>query len=348
MVGQAEGLGFSIRGQCAGRALYIGDHGELYVGRGYTIYRSDDGGATWQLDCCVPMSGWKPLAAKLRLGARLLRYYIAAFQVLADGSRVAVARDGIYHAAPGETRMKRAFQITRGSRPLNLTVDGARVLFGEYGGGYESSEVFIYVSEDSGRTFDVGYRFPKGDIRHVHNVQVDPNGNGYWVFVGDHGREPGIGLLSRNMRTMDWLCRGHQRARIVSAIIDPDCFLCGTDSDVERNFIVRIDKQSGRIDDLLEVEGSSLYSTRFGPVRVISTCVEPNPACLSRECSLYASLNGEDWKRTAIYEKDQYHPTYFQFGTLVLPYSHSPQPRGMFSGQAVKGLDNTVSFIDFD
>lgn len=344
----SDNMDITITGKCPGRALYVGHHGEQYVARRYAIYRSTDSGATWQQDCYIPASGWRPIAALGRLGVRLLRFYIAALQIVADGSRVAVAQDGVYYAEPADTRMTRTFRITRGSRPLNLTVDGNRVIFGEYGSGYESSEVAIYVSEDGGRTFDVGYRFPKSDIRHVHNVQVDPDGKGYWVFVGDHGRQPGIGLLSRDMRTMDWLCRGRQRARIVSAIIEPDCFVCGTDSDCERNFIVRIDKQSGRIDDLLEVEGSSLYSTRFGPVRLISTCVEPNPACSSRECALYASVNGEDWKRAAVFQKDRYHPTYFQFGTLVLPYSHSPQPRGMFSGQAVKGLDNTVAFVDFD
>lgn len=341
-------LDVRITGQRRGRALYIGLNGELYIARRYVIYRSADGGATWQQDCYVPALTWKSLVAWGRMGARLLRYYIAAFQVLPDGSRVAVAEDGIYHAAPGEAHMTRAFQITRGSRPLNLTVDGNRVLFGEYGDGYESSEVIIYLSEDGGRTFDVGYRFPKGDVRHVHNVLVDPNRDGYWVLVGDFGPQPGIGLLSRDMRTIDWLCRGHQRVRLASAIVTPDCLLYGTDSDHERNFIVRVDKQSGRVDNLLEIEGTSLYSTCFGPVQVISTCVEPNPACPSRECALYASLNGEDWTRMAIHGKDMYHSKYFQFGTLVLPYSHSLQPRGMFSGQAVKGLDDTVSFIDFE
>lgn len=344
----SDSLNMKITGQCRGRALYIGPHGELYIARQYVIYRSTDGGATWHEDCYIPTSSWKSLAARVQLGARLLRYYVAAFQVLADGSRVAVARDGIYHAASGETRMKQTFRITRGSRPISLTVDGNRVLFGEYGNGYESTEVIIYLSEDGGRTFDAGYRFPKGSIRHVHNLLPDPSRDGYWVLVGDYGPQPGVGLLSRDMRTMNWLCRGHQRVRLASAIVTPDCLLCGTDSDYERNFIVRIDKQSGRVDNLLEVEGTSLYSACFGPVRVISTCVEPNPACPSRECALYTSLNGEDWTRTAVHRKDLYNAVYFQFGTLVLPYARTPQPRGMFSGQAVKGQDDIVSFIDFD
>jgi hypothetical protein len=337
----------SVTGQCQGRALYIGANSELYVSRRYNIYRSDDWGTTWRLDCHVPASGWKPLAARVRLCARLLRYNIAALQVLRDGSRVAIARDGIYHAGVGETRMSRAFPITRGSRPLNLAVDGNRVLFGEYGDGYESSEVFLYVSEDGGRTFDVGYRFPKGDIRHVHNILVDPYDNHYWVLVGDFDRQPGIAALSKDLKTLEWLCRGSQECRAVGAIMEPDCLLYGTDSDREKNYIVRMDKKDGKRTRLLEVEGSSLYATTFGPIRVISTCVEPNPSCISRECSLYASRDGAVWKRTVVHKKDRYHPIYFQFGALALPYAYHAEARGMYSGQAVEQVDDKVRLIEW-
>ena len=336
-----------VRGAIPGRALYVGKQGELYISRKYSIYRSEDWGASWQLDCFVPSPVWESAVARARLGARLLRHYVAAFQILADGSRIAVARDGLYRAEGGETRMRRVFRVTRGSRPLNFAADGPRVLFGEYGDNFHSTEVLIYVSQDYGRTFEVGFHFPKGDIRHVHNILVDPDRDGYWVLAGDFGREPGIGLLSKDLQSLEWLNRGNQRLRIVSALVEPDSLVCGTDSDFERNFIVRIDKKDGRIDDLVELEGSSLYAARFGPVRVISTCVEPNPACPSRECSLYASHNGVDWKRFAVHERDGYHPFFFQFGTIVLPYACNSEPRGIFSGQAISGLDDKVSFVDF-
>jgi hypothetical protein len=345
VTGSNRALEVRITGGTGGRALYIGAAGEVYVSQKHDIYRSDDWGATWQLDCYVPNKGWKPLVARSRLGARLLRYYIAAFQVLADGSRIAVARDGLYRAGPGELRMSRVFRLTRGSRPLNLAVDGSRVLFGEYG-NLDAYEVFLYVSEDHGKTFGVGYRFPKGDIRHIHNILLDPYQDGYWVLVGDFGPQSGIGLLSKDLRTIDWLNRGGQEYRAVAALVEPDCLIYGTDSDCERNFILRADKRTGQASRLLEVEGSSLYAANFGSVRLISTCVEPNPACKSRECSLYASINGADWERTVVHRKDRHYFTYFQFGTIVLPYAYHGQPRGMYSGQAIELMDDRVSFVE--
>ena len=334
-----------ITGGTCGRALYVGPAGEVYVARRYQIYRSDDWGGTWRLDSFVPGRGWKPLVARSRLGARLLRYEIAAFQVLSDGSRIAVARDGLYRAEPGALRMSRVFRISRGSRPLNLAVDGSRVLFGEYG-NLDAYEVFLYISEDGGKTFHVGYRFPKGDIRHIHNVLVDPHHDGYWVLVGDYERHPGIASLSKDMQTLEWLNRGSQRHRAVQALIEPDCLIYGTDSDCQENAIVRIDKRSGQVHDLREVEGCSLYATTFGEVRLISTGVLPNPVGSSNECSLYASRDGVRWERLLVHRKDRYHTKYFQFGTIVLPYTYHTQPRGMYSGQAIEGMDDRVSFLE--
>lgn len=332
---------------CRGRALYIGRQGELYIARRYAIYRSDDGGATWQLDSFVPASGWKPLFTWTRLAARLLRYYIAAFEILPDGSRIAVARDGIYRAGPGETAMTCVFRYTRGSRPLNIAIDGNRTLFGEYG-NLDACEVRIYVSEDNGRTFDVGYHFPLGDMRHIHNILVDPYRNHYWVLAGDFDRQPGIAALSKDMKTLDWIIRGSQNCRAVNAIITPDRLIYGMDSNQQRNFIVAMDKQSGRVQDLLEVEGNSLHAASFGPIMAISTCVEPNLYCLSKECAIYLSRDGDTWQRALPHRKDRLHPILFQYGTLVLPYSHYQQPKGMFSGQAIQDADNTIFLLEWN
>jgi hypothetical protein len=329
-----------------GRALYVAADDRLYISRGYQILCSKDLGQTWEMDCFVPATGWKPYCSGLRLTARLLRWYIAALQICPDGSRLAIARDGIYRAAAGEQRMSRTFGISRGSRPLNLTVDGNRVLFGEYGSGLEDSEVLIYISEDCGQTFHEGFRFPRADIRHVHNILVDPASAEYWVLAGDFGHQPGIGVLDRDLKHLEWSGRGTQRYRAVSAFVDGDSLTYGTDSDRDYNFIVRLDKRSGRIDELLPVEGSSLYSAQFGQTRLISTAVEPNPYCRSDECSLYSSQDGQNWKRLIVHQKDRLNPRYFQFGTLVLPYTEHISTEGfMYSGQAVKQIDNQVSIV---
>ena len=117
-----------------GRALYISKEGTLYVSNGYNIFCSDNDRLSWRLNATVHEKTYKAALAKLRIPARFLRYYVAALRVLSDGTRIAVARDGVYLSLSNETRMSRTFEITRGSRPLNITIDdNDRILFGEYG-----------------------------------------------------------------------------------------------------------------------------------------------------------------------------------------------------------------------
>lgn len=333
-----------IQGATRGRALFIDGRGSLYVARKYRIFRSDDGGRSWALDCHVPPSGWKPVAAEFALAARLLRFNIQAFQVLADGTRVAVARDGIYRAGPGESRMTRTWAVTRGSRPITLSAEGSRVLFGEYGGAeMDRVGVRVYLSEDGGRRFEPLFEFPAGDIHHVHNVVVDPYADHYWVLAGDHGRTPGIAALSKDGHHLDWVDRGHQMVRAVSALPRPDCLLYGSDSELEPNHLIRLDKKTGRWERLLPVEGSSLYAADVAGMAVISTSVEASAVNTSRQCSLYGSRDDTTWSRLVSFEKDAWSPL-LQFGLIVLPTVQSPATtRWMFSGQALAGQHDRVS-----
>jgi hypothetical protein len=334
----------AVQGETRGRALFIDTKGSLYVARKYRILRSDDGGATWVLDCQVPASGWKPMVSELSLAARLLRFNIQAFQVLRDGARVAVARDGIYRANPGEISMTRTWTVTRGGRPITLSADGQRIIFGEYGyKGLDDVRVRVYVSEDGGKHFEPIFEFPKGDVHHIHNVIVDPFENHYWVLTGDYGRTPGIAALSKDGRDLEWVDRGHQMVRAVSALPRKDCLIYGSDTDIEPNFLIRLDKKTGRLDRLFPVEGSSLYSTQVGDMALISTSVESLRANSSNHSSLYASCDDTNWAQLVSYEKDVWSPM-LHIGLIVLPVVQaSSQQRWMFSGQALKGHHDRVS-----
>jgi hypothetical protein len=325
-----------------GRALLIGSDGSLYVSRKYEIFRSRDGGRAWHRDCFISMSPIDSAMTVCSAGRRLLRRNIQDFAVLDDGARLAVARDGIYRAEPGEPRMHRVFAIARGSRPLNLACVGKRVSFGEYGAGLDSEEVAIYGSEDGGSTFGVGFRFPRGAIGHVHNIQFDSYTGHYWVLTGDYGPQAGIGVLEPCFRSFHWLCRGDQRFRAVSVLIGEKYLTYGTDSSVEGNWIGRLDKSTGKFEELLKVEGSSLYAGQFGSASVITTCVEPNPACPSTRCSIYTSHDRIDWHRLETFEKDWMHTQCFQFGTIVLPKVTHDCPPLMYSGQALRRAHDSV------
>ena len=331
-----------------GRSLYISATGVFYIAIGYEIYRSQDHGESWLLDSVIQPKDMRAALAKLKMPSRLLRYYVSALTLLSDSTRIAVARDGIYRARSGDQKMHCTFRITRGSRPLNIAVDNQdRIVWGEYGDLPREQQICLYASGDGGQRFDVAHAFAPGDIRHVHNVVWDKFDNVYWVMVGDFDKQPGIGRLSKDLKCFDWVIRGSQDARAVGVIVEKDYLYYGTDSELEQNYIVRLDKKTGQISKLMKIEGSSLYASRFGEVRLISTCVEPSKVNRSRQSVLYASIDGDRWQTVCAFEKDCWDLKYFQFGTIVLPTSCYEKSVGMFSGQALDQFDNQYKVITF-
>jgi hypothetical protein len=176
-------------------------------------------------------------------------------------------------------------------------------------------------------------------VLHIHNVCWDRGQGHYWVLAGDHGLHPGIGKLSRDFRRFEWFVRGEQRHRAVHVFDFSDWLVYPTDSEVEVNGLMWLDKRTGALRRVRDLPGSGIYACRFGGLFALSTTVEPskiNPATAS---GLWLSRDGERWQSAYWGEKDRWSPRYFQFGSVVLPCGESDQETLFFSGQAIRGLD---------
>jgi len=331
----------------SGRALFIDARGVLYVGRGGGVWTSADDGVHWTLDCKLPPIERYDPRAWLRLTRRLFRRQFQALEILGDGTRIVVARTGLYRAAPGSADLEPTFRIVRGSRPLALARDDRnRLVFGEYGSNPERREVHLYASVDAGRSFEVCHTFPAGAVRHVHNVVFDAERGGFWVFVGDSDAESGIGILAADLRTFTWVARGSQSYRVVQAIRANGSLVYGTDSEVAQNFIIRLDVRSGQIEPLREIEGSSLFAGSFGGYGLIATAVEPSEVNRGRDAVVYGSRDLSHWDPLLRRRKDGW-PSILQYGTFVLARSLSARPIALVSGQALQGLDEAFEVLDF-
>lgn len=336
----------TIRHRCPGRAIYVEPGGRLYISRAYTIYRSDDDGATWQAVTAMPLGGLRRWARVSRLASRALRIEVRALVTLGDGTLVAANREGICWAGPGQAVMTPS-SVADGHvpamPPITLSTGPEdRVLWGEYGGNKERRAVRLFVSDDGGRSFEPFHTFPAGDIRHVHNIVFDQGGQHYWVLVGDHGPEPGIGRLSVDLKDFEWVVKGAQRYRAVCLFDRGDHLLYGTDTEMEDNAIMRLDKSTGCVERVCPINGSCIYACRFGEVLAVTASVEPSEVNLSRDAVLWVSRDGDRWAPALTTPKDRWHETYFQFGSLVLPRGSSDREVIACSGQAVQEIDGQV------
>lgn len=329
--------------RAAGRAILVEPDGTVYAGRGYRLLRSRDDGARWEPIAELPRSGVRHLAEKVRLASRLLRHEIRGLVRLPGGALVVASREGVFAGREGETLAPARVEGGSYLPPMRISAgpDGT-VVFGEYVGRRPTRPIRLFASRDGGRSFAVAHAFPMGSVFHVHNVLWDAGRQHYWVLAGDHGEEPGIARLSPDLTRLEWLVKGAQVYRAVAAFDLGDALVYGTDTELERNAVVRLDKSSGALERLQEVEGSCLYACRFGGLYALTTSVEPSAVNHSPFASLWLSHDGERWWEALRARKDRWSAKYFQFGSLVLPSGASDREVLCWSGQAVAGWDGII------
>jgi hypothetical protein len=339
----------TIHAQCPGRANFIQPDGTIFTSRHYQVYTSSDDGRTWAFATEMPAPWFRRFAQLSRMTCRLFRHEAKALATLSDGTIIAGNRDWVFRAALGEPRMSPA-KIEDGdvpaTPPMSFTVEADdRILWGEYGGNQfqRPPAPRIFVSENAGRTYTPVHTFRRGEIRHIHNIVSDRDRGGYWVFVGDHNHEPGIGWLSADLKHYEWVQKGKQSYRAVCAFDFGDHLIYGTDTEMESNALMRLDKATGRVDRMRELGGSVIYACKFGRIYTLTTTVEPSKVNPLREAVLWASEDGHNWREVFRAPKDRWGERVFQFGSIVLPRGQSNRETIVFSGQAVAGIDGKVT-----
>ena len=284
------------------------------------------------------------------MSCRFARYEVRCFCKVSGGNVAAATRWGIYYAAVDHHVMSCAElpQLSRRIRlPMTMIVDSqSHVLWGEYWGNADRDEVHIFASDDCGRSYEPVRTFPRNSIRHIHSILEDEYDDGYWVLTGDENDESGIGWLSRDFKSFEWLIKGDQQCRAAIAFVFKDRLVYGTDTEKDYNGIYAVDKKSGKKEKLKQICGSCIYASKYGRWHVISTSVETFHKFKTNLATLWVSRNGSDWKQIWQVEKDIWPKKYFQYGSIVLPRVGWNRNTIVFSGQALRGIDNRVCIAE--
>lgn len=342
-IAEEEVIPLEIIHETPGRVVLILPDGTVYKGINYRIYRSDDEGATWKFVTAMPLSPARQVAEASRLACRLLRQEVRALTRHPDGTLIAANREGIYWGREGDEVMTKSLVQVGDLRlmpPMRLSI-GAKdtIVCGEYGSPSDPRPVRIYASRDSGRSFQIAHIFSPGEVLHIHNIRWDEDYDHYWVLAGDHGNEPGIGILSADLQDFKWFVKGEQRFRAVDFFDFGDHLIFAQDTEMETNALIVIDKKTGETERLRHFDGSCIYACRFGDIYAITTTVEPSQVNRSRSVSLWISRDAKNWKRAYVGEKDRWNADYFQFGSIILPVGKAQNDTIYFSGQAVNAID---------
>lgn len=267
-----EGMNEGIHPIRPGLILHRVDGKILLASQGRHIVRSTDNGETWRKDGLLRLTWWQEALSLFPPLRRVTRSEASGILLPGDGARLCVAFKGIFRADPGSGEYRRVFRFPRGFRPLNLCAgpDG-RIYWGEYFLNLRSSNpVRIYGSADEGRSWQVVFTFPAGAICHVHRIVYDPYADALLVCTGDREEEAGIWQTKDGFRSLTILIR----TRTTALISCPRAFLYGTDYPRGENFIMALDRQSGRATKIQKVPGPVLYGSKVGRYAVFASMAE--------------------------------------------------------------------------
>lgn len=335
--GQVDLANKLIDGERA-RFLYVNDK-LIYAQIGNRLCTSDDHGMSWREYPATLNSG---ACAYSRLHARLLRKGVHSLRVLKDGKTLIVAKRTIQTYETVNGNVNKPFSIPRGSRPLFICEGpGGGLLWGEYFGNPGREEVNIYTSTDHAQSWEIAYTFKKNSIRHVHGVFCDPYDNRIWVTTGDDDRESGIWVTGDRFKTLEEVIGGSQQYRAIQLIFTRDYVYFGTDTPYEKNHIYRINKNSGKLEELASVENSVYWGCKVGDCLFFSTAIEPSGVNTGNHACIWGSSDGLEWQCLTKFKKDPWPMKYFQLGQIVFPQGENKTGYLFYTPLATEG-DQTL------
>ena len=252
------------------------DGTRVLASRGDRLFRSEDGGETWEEDGRAVVGGWRKHLAAVPLLKDIARAGISFVLPLPGGGNLWVVAGLMLRAEAGSLEYSMTMRFPKGSRPLNVchSTEGS-LYWGEYFLNLQRKDpVDIYSSDDGGRTWRVAYTFPRGAVCHVHRVVHDPYDDAIWVCTGDRDEEAGIFRSTDGLRTLRRIVGGRQMYRTNSLICRESCILYGTDNPSGDNFVMALDRCTSRVERIQALPGPVIHGCEINGKVVFSTMVE--------------------------------------------------------------------------
>jgi hypothetical protein len=295
----------------------------------------------------IDAPAWRKVAAKFRLGQRLLRFMVTNVLPLANGDlfvtfdrAVGIVRRGRYTPLPG---LVRPCRVLRGAAAVDGSGD---VFFGEYLANAEHGEMRVYRFDAAAGRLEPVHVFAPGTIRHVHGLYHDPATNAIYCLTGDNAAECRMLRSTDGCRSFETVGAGDESWRAVSMLFDDDSIYYGTDAEFRENQIYQLDRQTSERSVMGEVSGTVFYSKRMGDDLFFTTTAEAAPSQKENVAAVWHIGPHGTLTEVARFAKDRWHKGLFMFGTIHFPNMARGHDRLFFHLVGVEGDNRTFELIN--
>jgi hypothetical protein len=318
--------------------------GNLLISSRYNQVFIKKNGSESSID--LPGDGLKSLLGLFRTGRRAFR--LDKCNVIpVENSLVIIRQGSVYHFDLNSKLLTKVLVLSNCRNILHqsmLVTENGEVFFGEYGNNASRSEVPVYRSQDSGKSWQKIYTFNAGKVKHIHGCYWDKYEEKVWVFTGDFSGECYAICTDKDFKNIEWVGDGQQSYRMCNAFFEEDSIHWIMDSQLEDSYHVRMDRRTRKIERLNKFPGPVWYIKRLlDGYYLAATAQEIGPGVKDQYAHIMASKDLNTWEDIAQFKHDGLPKRYFKFG--VIGFADGPQSGEKFYifGEALNGLEGIAS-----
>jgi hypothetical protein len=330
--------------------LHWASNNGWFATRGYEIWHSANQGVSWT-KVNLLKSGLKNWCAKHPFMSQACRFGINNLICLSSGTIICVADGVVYRSEDQATSFSSVFSEFQGRGPLRQGICQdhiGRIYIGEYWRNKKRKSVRILRSDDDGVTWNPVHSWPSKTTGHVHFVQFDPIEKMIWVGTGDDDSECRIAYSRDGGETFHLIGGGSQIWRAVSVMITPKAIFWGTDIGIDhegqRNYLIRWDRSTQKLEKILTIDGPAYYSTQtIQGTMVVGKAVEGGKNEKDQCVHLYWTKDHINWQDMCLWPKYPA-PGIFGPATISFPSSDALQSRLLFNVRFIRSRYNGSLF----
>lgn len=325
-----------------GYTIEWAEEGNFYLSLRNALFHSATLKPPFKKIAVIDAPFWKQTASVSRLAQRLLRFQVTNVVPLSNDEifvtfdkSVGVVRNGKFQELKG---LSRPCRVLRAACARDESGD---IYFGEYLANDERGEMRIYKYSNGGEGIETAYVFPPNSIKHIHGIYFDEFSKALFCLTGDDEKECRILRSFDGFQTVETIGQGDETWRAVSILFDENSYFYGMDAEFRANHIYRVDRQTLERKSLGEVNGTVFYSKQLNGNLFFTTTAENAPSQIENVAALWTIDENDNCRKLVSYEKDSWHPTLFQFGTIHFPYQNSLKDELYFHLVGVKEDNQT-------
>lgn len=252
--------------------LYI-DSDLILLYRNFGIYQYIIRTDCVQKVCSIKTSTMKCILSRLRLSNRLLRLSPRCCEKLSNSQYVLSLCNKLWVVNTATCTVSVINTERAGfSTALNLCRCDNKLYWGDYGTNSLYDSVNIYELDERLEMKTV-FSFPKGSVRHIHNIIFDRVQSCFWILTGDNEEKAGIYKATKDWKTITSFKNGKQKYRAVVGFPSHGGLIYATDSVEHDNYLYYVNQQ-GNESMLSPIGGSCIYGGESKDYFLFSTTVE--------------------------------------------------------------------------